>query len=140
MRAFLLFFLLFISKINAYDYKKCYEVELKKDEKKSFIIKYEDKTKDFNFRWTLYKNGGLVVHRYFNRYVAQHMLYLREKNRSFKVELISRGQNYYDLPFLMVKFKEFREKRAVFKVMLFDAKEQVVLENGDKKEWVKCKE
>lgn len=121
-------------------YKQCFEVELKKDEKKSFIIKYQNQKRDFDFRWTLYKNGGLVVHKKYDRFVSQYILYLREKNQSFKVELKSRADEYDDLPYVVVKFKEFKDNKAIFRLFLWDKKEQVVMENSDKKELMQCKE
>ncbi|MDX9814184.1 MAG: hypothetical protein RBS91_05930 [Sulfurimonadaceae bacterium] len=140
MKLLLTLFIFFSSKIFAFDYRECFEVELKKDEKKSFVIKYQNQKRDFDFRWTLYKNGGLVIHKKYDRFVSQHMLYLRDKNRSFKVELKTRGEGYLELPYLAVMFKEFKEDKAIFKIMLYDIKEQIYIENIDKKELKRCKE
>lgn len=107
---------------------------LKKDEQKKILVKYADKEKLFKFRWTLYKNGGLVVFRSYDKIVAQHMLYLRHENQSFRVELMPKGADYKSAAYLLVKFKEFKQesKEAVFEIFLFDGKGQVLLEDFKK--------
>lgn len=134
MRSFLRLFVIFVfgfSFIFASDYREIEEIVLKKDEQKKILVKYADKEKLFKFRWTLYKNGGLVVFRSYDRIVAQHVLYLRHKNQSFRIELMPKGANYNNSAYLLVKFKEFKEesKEAVFEIFLFDSKGQVLLED-----------
>lgn len=134
MRSFLRLFAIFVfgfSFIFASDYREIEEIVLKKDEQKKILVKYADKEKLFKFRWTLYKNGGLVVFRSYDRIVAQHVLYLRHKNQSFRIELMPKGANYNNSAYLLVKFKEFKEesKEAVFEIFLFDSKGQVLLED-----------
>ena len=51
-------------------------ITIKKDEQKKILVKYDEITKLFKFRWTLYKNKGLVIHRSYDRVVAQNILYL----------------------------------------------------------------
>ena len=117
--------------IFASDYREIKEISLKKDEQKKILVKYANKEKLFNFRWTLYKNGGLVIFRSYDKIVAQNVLYLRHENQSFRVELMPSGTNYGNLAYLLVKFKEFKQesKEAVFEIFLFDKKEQVLLED-----------
>lgn len=116
--------------IFASDYREIKEISLKKDEQKKILVKYADKEKLFKFRWTLYKNGGLVIFRSYDKIVAQHMLYLRHENQSFRVELMPKGADYKSAAYMLVKFKEFKQesKEAVFEMILFDAQGQVVLE------------
>ena len=106
------------------------KIVLKKDEKKKILVKYDGNKKLFEFRWTLYKNGGLIIFRAYDKIVAQNILYLREKNQSFKVELKTRGEDYYEVPYILVKFKEFNhdEKKAIFELFIYDKKEQILLE------------
>lgn len=106
------------------------EILLKKDAQKKILVKYDDKQRIFKFRWTLYKNGGLVIFRSYDKIVAQNILYLRHENQSFRVELKSRGIDFYDVPYLLVRFKEFKQdtKEALFELLLFDSKKQVSLE------------
>lgn len=117
--------------VFANDIREIKEISLKKDEQKKILVKYAEKEKLFSFRWTLYKNGGLVIFRSYDRIVAQNILYLREKNRSFRVELKTRGADFYNVPYMLVKFKEFKNdsKEAVFEILLFDDKQQIKLED-----------
>jgi len=123
--------LLGFSFIFANDFAQSEEISLKKDEQKKILVKYDNKEKIFKFRWTLYKNGGLVVFRSYDRVVAQNVLYLRNKNQSFRVELKTRGADFYNTPYLLVKFKEFdqKSKKALFEIFLSDDKGQIVLED-----------
>jgi hypothetical protein len=117
--------------IFASDYREIKEISLKKDEQKKILVKYANKEKLFNFRWTLYKNGGLVIFKSYDKIVAQNVLYLRHENQSFRVELMPSGADYGNSAYLLVKFKEFKQesKEAVFEIFLFDKKEQVLLED-----------
>lgn len=130
MKILLIFFIFFIDFLWATDFAQKIDVVLKKDEKKVFNIKYQDKVKLFEFRWTLYKNNGLVIHRAYDQIVAQNVLYVRDKNQSFRVELKTRGEDFYDLPYLLVQFKEFKKdsKEAVFELFLWDRQGQIFIE------------
>ncbi|MDY0233005.1 MAG: hypothetical protein RBS11_03135 [Sulfurimonas sp.] len=104
------------------DYRVNMTISLAKDEQKKILVKYEGNSKLFKFNWTLYKNRGLVIHRSYDKIVAQNILYQREKNRFFRLELKSRGANNFNPPYLLVKFKEFdyETKKAVFELFLYD--------------------
>jgi len=116
--------------MNASELRKVKKISLKKDEQKEILVKYDRIQKLFKFRWTLYKNGGLVILRSYDRIVAQNILYLRHKNQSFRLELKSRGVDYYDVPYILVKFKEFNNdtKTADFELYLSDRKSQIIME------------
>jgi hypothetical protein len=119
-----IFFLLFFSSacVMADEFRDVKTFELKKDEVKKILIKYDDRVKLFKFRWTLYKNNGLVIHRSYDKIVAQNILYLRNRNRTFRVQLKPRKSKYHNVPYLLVKFKEFdfKTKKAVFEIFLSD--------------------
>ncbi|MEA3370284.1 MAG: hypothetical protein U9Q40_03020 [Campylobacterota bacterium] len=119
----------FISSVVANDFRDIKEISLKKDEQKKILVKYGSSEKLFKFRWTLYKNGGLVIHRSYNQQVAQNILYERHKNRSFKLELKSRGADFYTVPYILVQFQEFdyEKNEAKFRLMLSDEKMQIEL-------------
>ena len=106
-------------------------ISLKKDEQKKILVKYGSVSKLFKFRWTLYKNEGLVIHRSYDRIVAQNILYLRHKNQSFRLELRPRGTDYYNVAYVLVKFKEFNYEtnEAVFELFLPDRKMEVSLKH-----------
>lgn len=116
--------------ISAADISEIKKISLKKDVQKKFLVKYADKEKLFKFRWTLYKNGGLVIFRSYDKIVAQNVLYLRHENQSFRVELKTRGMDSYNVPYMLVVFKEFKQdtKEALFEILLFDDKKQILLE------------
>lgn len=117
--------------ISANDYREIKKISLKKDEQKKILVKYDNKEKLFTFRWTLYKNSGLVIFRSYDRIVAQNILYLRHKNQSVRVELKTRGADFYNVPYLLLKFKEFNYEthRAEFELFLSDKKEQIELKD-----------
>ena len=105
-------------------------LKLKKDEEQKIVVKYDGREKLFKFRWTLYKNNGLVIFRSYDKFVAQNILYLRKTSRSFRVVLKPRGLNFYDKPYLLVMFKDFdlETKKAEFELFLSDDTKRIVLE------------
>ncbi len=126
-QVFILVTLLFgVSQAN--DFREVKTISLKKDEQKKILVKYGSIEKLFKFRWTLYKNGGLVVFRSYDQIVAQNILYLRHKNQSFRFELKPKGLSY-NVPYMLVKFKEFNYEtnQAVFELFLSDSEMQIRL-------------
>ena len=123
----LLVLLFFSSAVFANNYVYTKEISLKKDEQKKILVKYDSREKLFKFSWTLYINGGLVMHRSYDKIVAQNILYLNGKNQSFKLELVTRGANYYEPPYVLVKFKEFNAQKneAVFQLFLHDKNSEI---------------
>jgi len=126
---FFLFLTLLFGSVWANDFRDTREVSLQKDEQKKILVKYDSNERLFKFRWTLYKNGGLIIHRSYHGVVAQNILYLRNKNQSFRLELKPRGADFYAVPYMLVKFKEFdfKKKKAKFELFLSDDKMQIEL-------------
>jgi len=124
-----LFLTLFFNSLWANNFRDTTEVSLQKDEQKKILVKYDSNERLFKFRWTLYKNGGLVIHRSYDGSVAQNILYLKNKNQSFRLELKPRGADFYSVPYVLVKFKEFdfEKKKAKFELFLSDDKMQIEL-------------
>ncbi len=122
--------LLLVSASLANEYRDIQEISLQKDEQKKILVKYDSSERLFKFRWTLYKNGGLVVFRSYDRKVAQNILYLNGKNQSFKLELTARGADYYEVPYILVKFKKFdyEKNEAKFELFLSDKKMKIGLQ------------
>lgn len=109
-------------------YQDMEKVDLKKDEQKKILVKYDDIEKIFIFRWTLYVNDGLVVLSSYDDIVSQRVLYLNHKNQSFRVELKSKGADKYsNVPYILVKFLEFdyEKKIAKFQLLLSDKEMQI---------------
>ena len=106
------------------------KISLKKDEQKKILVKYGNVEKLFKFRWTLYKNGGLVLFRSYDKIVSQNVLYLRHKNASVRFNLMPRGAGSYQVPYMLLKFKEFNDKtkEALFELYISDKKMQIGLE------------
>lgn len=130
LRVFI-FLALCFSGVVADEFRDITTITLKKDEQKKILVKYDSISKLFKFRWTLYKNEGLVVHRSYDRIVAQNILYLRRKNQSFRLELRPRGADFYSAPYVLVKFKEFKYEtnEAVFELFLSDKSMQISLKD-----------
>lgn len=123
-----LFFIVTLS--SASEFTQVKEIILKKDIQKKILVKYGDKKKVLTFRWTLYKNGGLVVFRSYDTIVSQNILYLRHENQSFRVVLKPSGVNFYDKPFALISFKEFNyeTREAKFELSLSDDSKEIKLE------------
>lgn len=122
-----LFLTLVFGAVMANEYRDMTKITLKKDEHKNILVKYGKYNRLFKFRWTLYKNGGIVILRSYDGQVAQNILYLNNKNQSFKLYLKAKGADSYEVPYFLVKFKEFdfSKNEAKFELFLSDKKEQV---------------
>ena len=132
-------FLLFSSVSEALDVKDRRKVSLKKDEQTRILVKYGAYKRLFTFRWTLYQNEGLVILRSYDKKVAQNILYLNSINQNFKLFLKAKGADNYNVPYFLVKFKEFNTKKheAVFEIFLSDLQDQIRLKYLKKDEKVK---
>ena len=126
----LILLVLSFSVISANEFRQIREISLKKDEQKNILVKYDGKEKLLNFRWTLFKNGGLVVFRSYDKIVAQNILYLRHRNQSFRVKLKPSGADAYNVPYALVRFKEFNHDigEAKLELLLSDGTGDIVLE------------
>ncbi|MFA6191201.1 MAG: hypothetical protein WC665_02515 [Sulfurimonas sp.] len=137
MKLFLRIILLFavsLSVISADQFRDVQKISLKKDEQKKILVKYGSFEKIFKFRWTLYHNKGLVIFRSYDRIVAQNILYLRDKNKAFRVELKPKDTSSYEGAYLLVQFKEFdyEKKQATFDISISDKSAQVKLKYLEK--------
>jgi len=112
------------------------KISLKKDEQTKIYVKYANYERVFKFRWTLYKNEGLVMFSSYDKEVAQHILYLNNTNRSFKILLKPKGADFYEVPYFLVLFKDFNfEKHEVnFEVYLSDKKHQLEIKYQKREE------
>lgn len=105
------------------------EIRLKKDEIRKIMVQRVGASHLLTFRWTLYKNGGLVVHRSYDGFNAQNVLKLNHKNQSFRIEIDMRGSDPRTFTYILVKFKafNFESDEAVFDLLLRDDAERVDL-------------
>ena len=125
-----LFFLLSINTLYAENFQYVRKIILKKDELKRILVKYDAVKKNFQFRWTLFVNDGLVVHRSYGEQQSQNMLYTRYQNRSFRVELKPRGSDSYNVPYILITFKGFdlEKNEAKFELYLSDIENLITLD------------
>ena len=129
LQVFILSALLLTSSF-ASEFTQVKEITLKKDVEKTILVRYDDKEKVLTFRWTLYKNGGLIVFRSYDTIVAQNILYLRHENQSFRVIVKPSGVNFYDKPFVLIRFKKFNDdtREATFELFLSDDSKDIKLD------------
>ena len=120
---------LLVGSVNATEFADMHKFAPLKDEQTDILVKYAEYKKLFKFRWTLYKNEGLVMFASYNKQVSQHILYLNTTNQSFRVYLKPKGLDYYGVPYFLVYFKEYdaKKKKARFEVFLSDKRNQIKL-------------
>lgn len=126
LKCFILFSLLLSVGANAsWRYQK--EIRLKKDSNGVVLFKYDDIQKELRWRWTLFHNNGLVVHRQFNSFIAQYVMYLRDDSDSFRIPIKPNGGKYAPPPYVLVQFKSFDEltNEAVFGLFVNDKREEI---------------
>lgn len=114
--------LLFVVSLHAMSksyWSSRYAVELKKDE--ILEVKFEPKKgkkKTLTYRWTLYKDGGLVFILRYDGFVKQFILYPEYQVDRFKVDLYPETETY-SKPFFVLKFLDFDRRKQVAKVQNF---------------------
>ncbi|MGP1449901.1 MAG: hypothetical protein ACTTJS_02080 [Wolinella sp.] len=118
MRFFVLT-LLFCSLILANDWKFQGEVELGKDEVYKIALKQKDYIREIFFRWTLYKNEGLVMHLKYDGFVHQFILYNDYERDSFRLPLFAPEPRVYSYPYLWLVFKDFRRDTKIAKLKFY---------------------
>jgi len=126
---FFLILLSWVSLLFATDLLKVKEYKLTKDKTAKILVKYDSSQKLLSFRWTLYKNDGLVVFSSYDRIVSQHILYLNHKNQSIRIKLKSRVPSNRVAPYLLIKFDrfDFEKQKAVFSLWITDKKKEILL-------------
>ena len=119
-----------LTTLYANEYTDVREISMKKDEQKKILVKYNGKEKLLKLRWTLYKNGGLVIFGSYDRILSQHVHYSRHINKSFRVILKPNSPGFYTPPYLLVKFKEFSHEtsEAKLELLLSDGASEINLE------------
>ncbi|MEA2111991.1 MAG: hypothetical protein U9P71_08090 [Campylobacterota bacterium] len=130
LRAVILVLFLLFGHSSADEWKPSKSISMKKDAIETILVKSGSLQRLFDFRWTLYKNGSIVILRSYDGFVAQNILSSKRKNRSFRVELLPRGLDYRAVPYLVVTFKEFdfKKNEALFDIYLSDDDEKILLQ------------
>ncbi len=138
MRFILQVFLLLLfstSSTFATDFSDIQVISLKKDELRKILVKYDGREKVLIFRWTLFKNGGLIMFNSYDTIVSQHILYMRQTNRSFRVQLKPSGVSFYNKPYVLIRFKDFNHdtNEAKLELLLSDDSKNIKLEHVENK-------
>lgn len=111
-------------------FRQIQELRLKKDEVEKIMVVREASEHLLTWRWTLYQNGGLVVHRSYDGFNAQHVLKLNHVNQSVRIDIDTRGKRPKAFSYVVIKFKsfDFATGEALFDLMLSDEAERVRLD------------
>jgi hypothetical protein len=124
-RAFLgLFFTLSLfSKSSFWNYS--YSYTLKKDQVARVVIKKDylptiKKEGILEFRWTLYKGDKLVLLVDYEGFPTQHLIEKRYRRDTVKVKLLGDYPSISKEAFAIIRFRDFKNKKATFDVMVRD--------------------
>ncbi|MDX1296419.1 MAG: hypothetical protein R3302_09125, partial [Sulfurimonadaceae bacterium] len=116
-RLFLVLALLFGS--AAANFRETKELRLKKDQIEKIMVVTEDEEYLMTFRWTLYHNGGLVVHRSYDGFNSQNVLKLNHNNQSVRIDIDTRSKSPKLFTYVVIKFKafDFEKGEAVLELL-----------------------
>lgn len=105
-------------------------VTLQKDQLHELKLASADPKKKVRFRWTLYKNEGLVMHLSYDGFVHQFVLYRDYQRSAFKLPLLPRSSELGEAPYLMLVFKNYsrRTELAEIEYLLHPADRSIALE------------
>ncbi len=122
-----LIILFFAIAVFSSDLKKLKTYYLSKDEIKKVMITAGKTKKLLTFRWTLYKNEGLVMFSSYDQMVMQYILYLNHTNQQFRIDLTSGGSNLYLRPYLLIRFDkfDFAKHKAKISLWIYDKQSEI---------------
>lgn len=103
------------------------EIELEKEQIYQADIAVGDVRKKLEFRWTLYKNHGLVMHIRYDEFNHQEVLYTDHQRNAYKIALGRGKSRDRYTPYFVLYFKDFKDKKAYFKAYI-DGVSAMVLE------------
>jgi len=139
-KIFLLFFSIYLF---AFDPLKYWWIDdtiyLKKDYPAIYKIFYNNKTYILKFRWTLYKNDGLVMLYNYEGHPLQNMLYKNYQLNGYKVYITKHDEP--DDPYLMLYLRDFKDNIAKFEILIYNPKKNIKIKLNEpryrKRKWVK---
>ena len=111
------------------------QLKLKKDQ--ISYIKWIENESVFHMtlRWTLFKNGGLVVLMNKNGFPTQHVLYKKRDLDSLSFQLVPDIAHFGDRVYLLIKFDSFKlvknVRYAFLDISIKDPKQRVLVEFYD---------
>ncbi len=115
---------------SALEWKTVKSISLGKDKLERLLVKSDGSLRLLEFRWSLYKNGNLVVLGSFDDIVYQHILKLNHTNQSFRIDLLNQTAHKIKVPYILVKFTDFdyKNSKSKFDIFLQDEEEEITLE------------
>jgi hypothetical protein len=139
MSKFLLFFSI---SLFAFDPSKYWWIDdtiyLKKDYVATYKIFYG---RDYilKFRWTLYKNEGLVMLYNYEGHPFQNILYKNNQLNGCRIYI--RKNDEVNDPYLMFYFRDIKDDIAEFQILIYNPQKDIRIELDKeeyrKREWVK---
>ena len=137
------FILLFPLLLFAFDPLKYWWIDdviyLKKDYPAIYTIFYNNQTYILKFRWTLYKNDGLVMLYNYQNHPFHNVLYKNYQLNSYKIKINS--EDSINSPYLMLYFRDFKDNVARFEILIYNPEKNIEIKLNEvryrKKEWVK---
>ncbi|BDB66740.1 hypothetical protein Hc94105_0941 [Helicobacter cinaedi] len=93
-------------------------LELKKEQVYSANFDLGNVQKKLEFRWTLFKNQGLVLHIRYDKFNHQVVLYKDYQRNAFRIPLARGDNTLKDDPQLLLYFKDFADKKAHLKLYI----------------------
>jgi len=140
MSKFLLFFPLLLFSMDPLKYWWIDDtIYLQKDYPVIYKIYYNGKTYKLKFRWTLYKNNGLVMIYNYNNFPYQNVLYKTHQLNGFK-KFISINDSVKS-PYFMIYFRDFKENIAKFEFLIYNPKKNIRIDINEPRyrdrKWVK---
>lgn len=120
---------LFFAAVSA-NFRETRELHLKKDDVEKVMVVRGASEHLLTFRWTLFHNGALVVHRSYDGFNAQNVLKLNHVNQSVRVDIDTSASSPKHFSYVVIKFKafDFEKHEAVFDILLRDEAEKVRLD------------
>ena len=92
-----------------------FNFSLKKDQNAKMIIYYDKKAYNLTLRWTLYKNGILIVLYKYDNFPYQLTLFNEYPLDTFRIKIA----DYPDFkPYLYIKVTQFSDKISSFRLYL----------------------
>jgi hypothetical protein len=113
-------------------------IYLKKDYPAIYKIYYKNQTYVLKFRWTLYKNKGLVMLYNYNNFPYQNILYKTHQLNGFKKFI--RWKGLPNSPYFMIYLRDFSQNVAKFEFLIYNPKKNIQIKLNEPryrdKKWV----
>ena len=139
MSKIFLFFPLFIFAISPTYWWIDDTIFLQKDYPVIYKIKYQNKIYTLKFRWTLYKNDGIVMLYNYENHPYQNILYKNMQLNGFKKFISFRDTP--KAPYFMIYFRDFKDNIAKFEFLVYNPEQNIESNINEpryrNKEWVK---